>query len=233
MVAVAPFWIAHRGGAGLAAENTLAACEQAWRAGFRGFEFDLKLSRDGVAFVLHDDDLQRTTAVCGRASHLDWAGLQRRVDPCLPSLADLAAWCAQHPSWFNLEIKPDADADVPTQLRWGAVIAEQVSRCWSGPTPLLSSFSIPALQGAAAAAPQLPRAWLVPRLPAGWLGCAQALGLAAIHLDADGATAAELDAVHAAGYRLRLYTVDDPVQASSWRRLGADGLFCDRWLDQP
>ena len=46
--------IAHRGGAGLRPENTLAAFEDAMARGADGAELDVQLSADGVAVVHHD-----------------------------------------------------------------------------------------------------------------------------------------------------------------------------------
>ncbi len=56
-----PLWAAHRGAGKLAPENTLAAFRLGASYGYRMFECDVKLSADGVPFLLHDDTLQRTT----------------------------------------------------------------------------------------------------------------------------------------------------------------------------
>jgi glycerophosphoryl diester phosphodiesterase len=56
-----PLVFAHRGGAGLAPENTLAAFDRGVSAGADGLELDVRLSRDGVAVVHHDAFLDRTT----------------------------------------------------------------------------------------------------------------------------------------------------------------------------
>jgi glycerophosphoryl diester phosphodiesterase len=53
--------LGHRGGGTLAPENTLAGLRTASHYGFQGVEFDAKLTRDGVAILLHDDTLDRTT----------------------------------------------------------------------------------------------------------------------------------------------------------------------------
>ena len=49
-----PWNIAHRGGAQLMPENTLAAFEDAMARGCDGAELDVQLTRDGVAVVHHD-----------------------------------------------------------------------------------------------------------------------------------------------------------------------------------
>ncbi|QDL53733.1 glycerophosphoryl diester phosphodiesterase [Rhodoferax aquaticus] len=56
-----PRWVAHRGAGKLAPENTLAAFRLGASHGYRMFECDVKLSSDGVPFLLHDATLTRTT----------------------------------------------------------------------------------------------------------------------------------------------------------------------------
>jgi glycerophosphoryl diester phosphodiesterase len=60
-----PVVYAHRGGAGLAPENTLVAFEVGLATGADGIELDVRLSRDGVAVVMHDPTLDRTTDASG------------------------------------------------------------------------------------------------------------------------------------------------------------------------
>ncbi|MEX2269975.1 MAG: glycerophosphodiester phosphodiesterase [Vicinamibacterales bacterium] len=65
-----PVVYAHRGGAALAPENTIAAFDNGMGLGADGLEFDVRLSRDGVAVVHHDAVLDRTTNARGPVSAL-------------------------------------------------------------------------------------------------------------------------------------------------------------------
>ena len=56
-----PQVFAHRGGAALRPENTIAAFDHGLSLGADGLEFDVHLSRDGVVVVHHDTTLDRTT----------------------------------------------------------------------------------------------------------------------------------------------------------------------------
>ena len=56
-----PRIVAHRGGGKLAPENTLAAIDVGAKYGHKMIEFDAKLSKDGEIFLLHDDNLERTS----------------------------------------------------------------------------------------------------------------------------------------------------------------------------
>ena len=63
-----PRLIGHRGLAAHAPENTLAGIRMAAASGVRWVEFDAKLTADGVAILLHDDTLDRTTDGTGPAA---------------------------------------------------------------------------------------------------------------------------------------------------------------------
>lgn len=56
-----PLIYAHRGGAALRPENTIAAFDHGLACGAEGLEFDVHLSRDGMVVIHHDDTLERTT----------------------------------------------------------------------------------------------------------------------------------------------------------------------------
>jgi len=60
-----PLVFAHRGGARLAPENTIAALDHGLALGADGLEFDVQLSADGVPVVIHDKTLDRTTDQAG------------------------------------------------------------------------------------------------------------------------------------------------------------------------
>ncbi|HWQ00281.1 MAG TPA: glycerophosphodiester phosphodiesterase family protein, partial [Vicinamibacterales bacterium] len=63
--AARPRVFAHRGGAALAPENTIAAFDRGLACGADGLELDVRLARDGVPVVIHDATLDRTTDAVG------------------------------------------------------------------------------------------------------------------------------------------------------------------------
>ena len=64
--------VCHRGFRRMAPENTLAAADRAVSAGAHIVELDVRQSRDGVLFVMHDPTVDRTTngsgAICAMTS---------------------------------------------------------------------------------------------------------------------------------------------------------------------
>ena len=83
-----PLVYAHRGGAALRPENTLAAFDHGLTLGADGLELDVHLSRDGVVVVHHDDTLDRTTDAAGPIQALTAAELARVDAGYRFSLAD-------------------------------------------------------------------------------------------------------------------------------------------------
>lgn len=68
--------IAHRGASAEAPENTLPAFRQAELEGADAFEFDVRLTRDGIPVLMHDPTLQRTAGHPGRVADLTLAEIQ-------------------------------------------------------------------------------------------------------------------------------------------------------------
>ncbi|WP_335872780.1 glycerophosphodiester phosphodiesterase [Bacillus sp. 2205SS5-2] len=71
-----PLIIAHRGGAGIAPENTISAFELSEKLGVDILEFDVRLSKDGEVVVFHDERVDRTTNGKGRISEYTLKELQ-------------------------------------------------------------------------------------------------------------------------------------------------------------
>ncbi|MBN8490160.1 MAG: glycerophosphodiester phosphodiesterase [Burkholderiales bacterium] len=230
-----PFWIAHRGAGKLAPENTLAAFRLGARHGYAAFECDVKLSADGVPFLLHDATLERTTNGRGVGGDLPWGELSRLDAGAWHSpayageppatLQAVAAFLQANGFWLDLEIKPTPGTEAQT----GAAVAEAVARLWHERVqpPLLSSFRPDALRAARDAAPQLQRALLLDKLPADPLALASELRCVAVITDHRLMDAALVGRLHAAGLRAMVYTVNDGGRAQALQALGIDGLVTD------
>ena len=234
-----PRWIAHRGAGQLAPENTLAAFRLGASHGYRMFECDVKLSADGVPFLLHDATLARTTQGHGIAGEQPWEALAKldagswhsaefSGEP-LPTLETIARYCLEHGYFLNIEIKPTPGLDAAT----GTAVANAAARIWevwgeAAVPPLLTSFHPEALEAAQAAQPHLPRGLLLDQLWTGWLETALSLDCVAIvckHLLWD--TSSVLQA-KSAGFRCLSYTVNDAASAQRLIDLGTDGIITDR-----
>jgi len=230
-----PRIFAHRGGGSLAPENTLAALRLGQSLGYAAHEFDVKLAKDGVAILLHDPTLERTTNGKGRAADFTWDELRGldaggwhseafRGEP-LPSLEEAARLLRSKGTLANVEIKPTPGFERET----GERVAQLAARLWQGAAvpPLLSSFSFEALMAARSAAPQLPRAWLASRFAQGDWERMAALEAVAVHTNHTKLDVADIGRLHDGGYRVLAYTVNDGSVAESLFAAGIDGLFTD------
>ena len=232
-----PLWVAHRGAGKLAPENTLAAFRLGASHGYRAFECDVKLSADGVPFLLHDATLERTTSGTGLASAQPWSALAQLdagawhsatyAGEPLPSFEAIARYCLRNGHALNVEIKPTPGDEAAT----GAAVAQAASRLWAQvpalPLPLLSSFRPDALQAARAAAPALPRALLLDALRDGWLEEARTLGCVGVVTKHTLMGRTLIEQLHGAGLRALCYTVNEPADAQRLLALGLDGLITD------
>jgi glycerophosphoryl diester phosphodiesterase len=238
--ALRPLWgfpriLGHRGGGTLAPENTLAGLRTASRYGFLGVEFDAKLTRDGVAILMHDETLERTTNASGTVAQADWATLQRLdaggwrdarfAGEPIPTLEAALRLCHDLGLWPNVEIKPCPGREEET----GTVVAREVLRHWRGETlPLLSSFSPVSVAAARAEAQQLPRGLLVREVPADWREQVDRLGCFSLHCHYRAATPAFLAQAAAAGCPVLCYTVNRAALARTLRSRGVSALATDR-----
>jgi glycerophosphoryl diester phosphodiesterase len=82
-----PLNIAHRGGMGLAPENTIYAFDKAISHGSEVFELDVHATKDGEIVVIHDDTVDRTTNGSGRVKDL-WLAEVKQLDAAYHYTAD-------------------------------------------------------------------------------------------------------------------------------------------------
>ena len=230
-----PAFVAHRGAGLLAPENTLAAMRLGYDCGYRMFEFDVKLSCDGVLVLMHDDLVDRTTNGSGCVADASWAELAkldagawhspRFAGEPVPTLARVAAWLRANGCLANIEIKPSPGREAET----GAAIAAEALALWrdADVPPLLSSFSEAALEAARRVAPGLPRALLISRLPDDWLERCRALGCVALDANHRELDAETIERAHREGLRVLAYTINEPTRAAMLRKLGLDGVITD------
>lgn len=231
-----PRVLAHRCGGALAPENTLAGLNVAQALGCGGVEFDVMLSREGSAFVIHDETLDRTTDGHGHVSETPDESLnaldagswfdRRFAGERVPHFEHVARRCIALGLAANVEIKPALGWDAPT----ARVVASAAVDLWRGERslPLLSSFSEIALAVAAEIAPHLPRGLLVEGIPIEWAARCRQLGVVALHAEAGQVSQALAKAVHAEGLWLVVYTENDPVRAKRLLEWGVDCVITDR-----
>ena len=244
-----PLLVAHRGGAGLAPENTLEAFHQAveiWRADM--LELDVRLSGDGEVMVIHDATVDRTTDGAGLVSAHTRAELQaldagaRFTDPSgrssfrgqqvrIPTLDEvLEAFPLMR---VNAEAKEAAVA---------APLAEVVRRHGAEDRVLLAAGRESDRNAArgysgpwGASREQIARLWLLARLPVvqrlfgrRYRPTCDILQVPESWRGLQIVSVGFVAAAHRRNLPVQVWTVDDPERMRRLLRLGVDGIQTDR-----
>jgi len=203
--------------------------------GYKMFEYDVKLSKDNVLFLLHDDDVDRTTNGKGPAAALTYAELAALdagswhsaefAGQRVPTLEAVAQFTLARGIASNIEIKPSPGREAET----GTAVALAAHALWQGAAvpPLLSSFSEAALAAAHVAAPLVPRALLVEKIPVDWRDRMVQHDCVALNVDHQLVTPELVQQVHDAGFKLAAWTVNDPERVQLLTQWGVDGIFTD------
>jgi glycerophosphoryl diester phosphodiesterase len=244
-----PWLIAHRGGSGLAPENTLAAFDLAVRLGADALEIDVRRTRDGAVVVFHDEE---TTRLTGQAGTIEARTLEevRALDAgfsftsdggvtfpfrgtglAVPSLAELLA---RHPAMrLNIDAKTD---DEPL----ARALAEVLLAAGAGPRACVGSFHDAQaerlgllLPGCARYLPERAATCHVLAAKAGedGRGCPTGFDLASLPHRVGDLVVVDQPVVawfHARGMPVHVWTVDDAREMRELLRLGVDGIVTDR-----
>ncbi|MBI1944017.1 MAG: glycerophosphodiester phosphodiesterase [Betaproteobacteria bacterium] len=224
-----PRIVAHRGGGKLAPENTLGAIRHGASMGFEGVEFDVMLAGDATPVLIHDETVDRTTDGRGAVAQMTYAELSKfsiEKKEKIPTFESAARLCRELGVWANVEIKPA----LGYERRTGEAVALAARAHWRGAAllPVLSSFSTVSLAAAAAAAPELPRGLLAGRVPKHWRQLMRDFGCVALHCNHRSLTQRLAQEIHAAGYAVLCWTVNDRRAAKKLLGWGVECLVTDR-----
>lgn len=229
---------AHRGGAAyepnLFRENSMHAFKEAVALGYRYLETDVHATRDGVLLAFHDHVLDRVTDHTGAIGHMTFAQVSEArihgIDP-IPRLAELLAEFPD--ARFNI------DAKSATAV---ALLVSTIEEYEAYDRVCVASFGIRRLY-------ELRRrlGWRVPTAASAlgigvnrfvpWVTWAlntpapalqMPLSIPVLGRQLPLVTQALVDAVHRAGKKLQIWTVDDPETMVRLIDAGIDGIFTDR-----
>ncbi len=130
-----PLAIAHRGGAALAPENSLAAFALASALGLRYLETDIRVTADGQLVCFHDDTLDRVTSAAGPVRSKALRDLRRlRINGIEPIPTFDEALDAFPQQCFTVDLKDQAAIEplVKSLRRKGVAQRVCVAGAWDG-----------------------------------------------------------------------------------------------------
>ena len=112
-----PKLIGHRGVKDLCPENTLESIARAFEIGLNFVEIDVKISKDKLPILLHDDTLDRTTNGSGLAIDYDYENIKKldagkyfykkNTNIIVPKFEDTLNLCINNNGNLNIELKPN------------------------------------------------------------------------------------------------------------------------------
>lgn len=227
-----PLAIAHRGGAALAQENSLAAFGLASALGFRYLETDVRMSCDGHLVCFHDDTLERVTSATGlvrsKSLHELRALRINGIEP-IPTLDE--ALDAFPEQCFSIDLKDQAAIEPLVKSLQRKGVAERVclAGAWDGwlghvrrevpeVTTALGWRSLTALLSCARTGLRPPKALAT----GAFAHVPVKLGRVPIFVERVVAMSHDL------GVRVVTWTVDEPVDIRRLLDCGVDAIITDR-----
>lgn len=221
-----PFGLAHRGGAGEAAENSPLAFQRVIDLGFRCIETDVRATSDGHAVVFHDATLDRTTTGHGPIAEQPLAALSRaRLADGAAPITLLEALHRWPDVTFNVDVKADVAVEpflraVTEAHAWDRVCAASFS------TARLQRIRTAAGDRLATSMGPVEVARLIVGAPEGSRACCAQVPVRAGRVPV--VTARFVRRAHDRGLQVHVWTVNDPVQMHRVLDLGVDGIITDR-----
>jgi glycerophosphoryl diester phosphodiesterase len=231
-----PKIIGHRGACNYAPENTLESIATAAELGADRVEIDVKLTKDFVPIIFHDEDLSRTTNGSGLVAETMYDDIQNLeagswyapsfAGAKIPTLEEAVDAILKHGMGLNLEIKPCPGREKET----AEAAMDALSRIWDDADKLLlSSFQHVSLEIAKEMAPEWKRGLLLSEPRRDWQDLAKHLDVAAINFDGNKAAFNRemIEVYIEAGYGTLAYTINSAQRAKTLFSWGVDGVFTD------
>jgi glycerophosphoryl diester phosphodiesterase len=241
--------VAHRGGAGLAPENTMAAFSLALDHGVDALELDVHLSRDGRLAVIHDPALARTTNQSGFVADYSMAELQafdaaarffgqsygRQSIPVLDEVLELLIHEPNRRVMLQLEIKVRDDGSRYEGIE--AAVVQLLTAYGLIERTIILSFDFPTLRTIAELEPRLQRCALIGRAYLASIGKAgpqavaddiAALAVQYVGVREDNLSQPLYNALRAKGLRIGAWTVNELPRMRQLEQLGVDFITSDR-----
>jgi glycerophosphoryl diester phosphodiesterase len=209
--------IGHRGAAGHAPENTLAAVAKGIELGSDYIEIDAQLTADGELVVIHDKRVDRTTNGHGYVSDLtvgEIRALNAGDGERIPFLAEVLAAVNGRCGLMLEIITPGI----------GARVVSAVGEARLTTPVVYASFLHSEMVTVREHDPSAHTLALLEGVPVGGASFALDAGVSYVCLGFDSVTAAFVEQLHAGGLTVFAYTLNDPRDIALAQDFGIDGI---------
>ena len=221
-----PAVVGHRGAAGLAPENTMAAFAVGAQVGADWIECDVHRLADGPLVVLHDETVDRTTNGRGEIARMTVADI-RRLDAgrgqSPPLLDDLLTWLESVPTDLVIEIKngPNFYPGIAPQ------VAEAIVRHGVQSRVMVISFDHLAVRDFKHLCPDVPAGVLYHAHLVDPVAVARSAGADALWPSVAMVTPELVAMAHSAGLAVFAWTASTPDDIRRMIAIGIDGFGSD------
>ena len=220
-----PLVIGHRGAMGHETENTLASVQKALDLGADMIEIDVFNIVSGETVVFHDERVERLSNSGGRIEEyniVDLRNLKLKGNHRIPMLQEVLK-LVDKKAKLNIELKGANTAD-----RVNFIVGRYIEhQGWTLDQFLISSFNWDTLKELRSINQNIAIAVLTDDDPLKAITVAQELNAVAINPDYKTLNQANVDAIHAAGFKVYTWTVNDPDEIEKLKKMGVDGIFSD------
>lgn len=238
--------VAHRGASYAAPENTLAAFKLAWEELADGVEGDFYFTRDQQIVCIHDADTKRTAGIkkvvaestleeLRQLEYGEWKDAKFAGEP-IPTFAEVLQSVPEGKQ-FIIELKTGPEV-VPLLKREIDRLQPDLSKLW------IISFKADTIAQCKQVLPSVKAHWLTgfkqDRLDGSWHPSVEQVAETLAKCQADGlgvqgrrevVNEAFIDQLRSSGLtEFHVWTIDDPVDAEYFQRLGACGITTNKPL---
>lgn len=239
-----PKVIGHRGAAAYAPENTIESIHTAADVGAPWVELDVKITKDFVPIIFHDETLERTTNGSGFVAELtydeikqfecgSWYG-ESFTGIKIPTLEEAVDALLERELGLNLEIKPCPGREKET----AEAALDVLSQIWDDHDQLLiSSFQQISLETAQDVAGEWSRGLLLAPenneetgaevINPNWRDMADYLDVKTVNIANSIATRDVIEEIIEAELHPLVFTINDPMEARKLQSWGVKSVFSD------
>lgn len=227
---------AHRGGRHEFEENTMSAFRASHDAGIRGYETDVRLTKDGVAVISHDDTVKRCYGVDARVEDMTLDEIRKlrtvKGGNPMPTLSEFCEFLSDKPGMYvefemktsNAVVYPEEKLETYCRTLHDMALARKPADS----VYVFTSFDVRSLKKMGELFPESERMYIVGRgLDAKQMDEAKKMGIKRIAAVNDATTARAVREAKKAGFRVSLWPGSTLEQMRLSIALGADDACTD------
>ena len=221
--------IGHRGAPVLAPGNTIESFIKAFKAGIKGIELDVQLSKDGKLVVFHDWSLGNISGSHEQIENMNYSEIRdlSLENNCqIPLLDEVLEICPKD-RFVNIEIKSRHYSNAQLVEK----VVKMIQKYKMEQFVVISSFNPFVLQFVKKIIPDLPTAYLWSNEDSPflfnsplWIWMCQPDGF---HIDINNADEKIIRWIRKKNLHILAFTVNNSFDLSKAQKLGLDGIFTD------